>query len=225
MTFFGNYDPASFGWTFDNGAIPFRYNNVPFPQGVANADVSKIFTRILDLIVPRMRDTLGVNHDCWGYEPRDVIGQPGTKSFHGYGIAIDVNATTNGQTTMPMGLSTTTLPLNTGAIIHPLGAEWGGDWTASSPRDPMHIEIHLSPAEAHDIAGSLGPVNPPIQGKQPMLCVVFAPNRAAAYIRSDGTRTGPMSKQTWTAVNHLAKLGGASVNELSDTDFDAFPLH
>lgn len=154
MTFFGNYDPSSFGWTFDNGAIPYIYGDASFPQGVANGDVAVIFTKALSLIVPKMRDVLDINHDCWGYEPRDVIGKPGTRSFHGYGLAIDVNATTNGQTTLPMSNATTTLPLNTGDIVRPLGIEWGGDWTANTPRDPMHLELHLSPGEAHSLAQS-----------------------------------------------------------------------
>ncbi|HEY2174122.1 MAG TPA: hypothetical protein VGH85_09975, partial [Mycobacteriales bacterium] len=51
---FGNYDPSSFGWTWAPGSIPFSYHGHVFPQGVVNADVATIFTKILDTITPGM---------------------------------------------------------------------------------------------------------------------------------------------------------------------------
>jgi hypothetical protein len=157
---FGNYDPSSFGWTWAPGSIPFSYHGHVFPQGVVNADVATIFTKILDTITPGMREPLCYNHDCWGYEVR-TIGGGSTRSFHGYGLAIDVNAVTNGQTSQPMSFATTTLPLNTGALIRKYGAEWGGDWSADSPRDPMHMELQLSPAGAAQEAAAIRAGTPP----------------------------------------------------------------
>ncbi len=148
---FGDYDPASYGWKWANGAVRFRYHGHTFPRGVANRDVAVIFTRILDVVVPRMREPLCQNRDCWGYVVR-TRSPSKTRSFHGYGLALDINALTNLHTTNPMSRYDTTLPLNTGALIRRYGAEWGGDWSASSPRDPMLIEIHLSPAGAARMA-------------------------------------------------------------------------
>lgn len=159
---FGQYDPGAWGWPWANGAIPFTYRGHSFPQGVANADIATIDTKILSIVVPRMRERLCYQGDCWGYEARNIAGSS-SHSFHGYGLAIDVNAATNGQTTAPMSASTTTLPLNTGALIRPYGAEWGGDWSSNSPRDPMHIEIHLSPAGAAGVAARIR-VGGPLKG-------------------------------------------------------------
>ncbi len=159
---FGQYDPSAWGWAWANGAIPFSYAGHSFPQGVANADIATIDTKILSIIVPRMRERLCYQGDCWGYEARNIAGSS-SHSFHGYGLALDVNAATNGQTTAPMSTSTTTLPLNTGALIRPYGAEWGGDWSSNSPRDPMHIEIHLSPAGAAGVAARIR-VGSPLKG-------------------------------------------------------------
>ncbi len=172
---FGNYDPSSFGWTWAAGSIPFTYDGHTFPQGVANADVATIFTKILDTITPGMREPLCYNADCWGYAVRLISGS-NSRSFHGYGLAIDVNALTNGQTSQPMSTATTTLPLNTGALIRQYGAEWGGDWTADSPRDPMHIELHLSPAgAAQDAAAIRAGDKPPATG------IAAQPNSKTGY--------------------------------------------
>ncbi len=148
---FGQYDPGYWGWPWAGGSIPFSYHGHVFPQGVANANIATIDTKILDTIVPKMRESLCHAGDCWGYEVRNIAGSS-SHSFHGYGLALDVNAETNGQTSQAMSTYTTTLPLNTGSLIRPYGAEWGGDWSADSPRDPMHIEIHLSPAGAAAVA-------------------------------------------------------------------------
>ncbi len=151
---FGDYDPASYGWTWAPGSVPFRYRGHSFPNGVANADVAVIFTRILDVIVPKMREPLCENRDCWGYVVR-TRSPSQTRSFHGYGLALDLNALTNLHTTKAMSRYTTTLPLDTGSLIRRYGAEWGGDWSAASPRDPMLIEIHLSPAGAARVAAGI----------------------------------------------------------------------
>jgi hypothetical protein len=183
---FGQYDPGAWGWQWAGGSIPFSFQGHSFPQGVANADIATIDTKILSIIVPRMRERLCYQGDCWGYEVRNIAGSS-SHSFHGYGLAIDVNAATNGQTTAPMSTSTTTLPLNTGALIRPYGAEWGGDWSSDSPRDPMHIEIHLSPAGAAGVAANIragGPLKGP----------------AYAHFGSTVTLTGAATANTNTTV-------------------------
>lgn len=236
MPSFGNYDPSTFGWTYGAGAVPYGYAGVPFPQGVANLDAAVIFTAALARIVPGMREPLNAHTDCWGYEVRNVRNSP-DKSFHGYGIAIDVNAVTNGQTTAPMSASTTTLPLDTGARVRDLGIEWGGDWSANSPRDPMHLELHLSPAEAKALAKTLtgpqplGPPDPTPEVPTDMITVVFTQatsgsgyDRGPALLYDDLTRSRNLGSPSWRLVNHLHAQGAAIFAPVDSTDFDAIPL-
>ena len=152
---FDDYDPASYGWRWmPPSRVGFRYHGHTFRGGVVNADVAVIFTRILDVIVPKMREPLCQNRDCWGFVTLGAT--PGkTRSFLGYGLALDINASSNSATSQPISRYDTTLPLNTGALIRRYGAEWGGDWADGLPHDPMHIELHLSPAAAARVAAAI----------------------------------------------------------------------
>ncbi|HWL65433.1 MAG TPA: M15 family metallopeptidase [Actinomycetota bacterium] len=76
--------------------------------------------------------------DDWSYENRDVRGEPGSKSKHSFGIALDVNALTN-----VLG-TTGDMPEEVVRQWEIEGGEWGGDW---SRPDPMHFETHLTPRE------------------------------------------------------------------------------
>jgi hypothetical protein len=68
-----------------------------------------------------------------GYNDRDVTGQPGVKSAHAKGAALDINPSTN-----PMSSRLITdLPENIGIIAGNLGLGWGGDW--QSKKDAMHF--------------------------------------------------------------------------------------
>lgn len=220
------YDPSAWGWAWEPAAIPFSYAGVAFPQGVANADVAVIFRAALDRIVPDMAEPLGLHGDCWGYEPRNVIGGA-SRSFHGYGIALDVNAVDDGQTTLPMSSSTTVLPLDTGARVHDLGIEWGGDWSSTSPRDPMHLELHLDPAAAHQLAVALilGPPAP-IHTEDAMSVVIYTEGADGkphnpAWFYGDGTRTHVMGSGQWSLANHLARSGACQLVPVSQADYDA----
>lgn len=155
MPSFGNYDPRTFGWTYPAPAgdiVPFTHRGVPFPNGV-NVAVAPLFRAALDLIAPRLPGGL-VTPGCWGFNDRPVTGG-GAPSFHAYGLAIDVNAPTNpylspddwaaGKRSAPH-----TIPDDTGAQVRGLGMEWGGDWTGL--KDYMHLEVHLTPAEAATMA-------------------------------------------------------------------------
>lgn len=75
--------------------------------------------------------------DDWSYSNRDVRGYPGSKSFHAWGLAIDLDATEN-----PMGSHSTSFPVDkTRDLVAGLRfVEWGYEWQDSRP-DPMHFQI------------------------------------------------------------------------------------
>ena len=150
--FFGNYRPETFGWTKTDPRVPFVYRGVQFPAGVnAAPGVATIFTRALDVLVPHIPGGLFAGQ-CWGADNADRVSD----SFHEYGLAIDVNAPENPQAArMPVSGGEWELPSNTAALMRPLGIEWGGSWSLSTPPDPMHLELALSPEEAKTMAASL----------------------------------------------------------------------
>jgi hypothetical protein len=70
----------------------------------------------------------------------------GRKSNHSWGLALDGNATAN-----PVsydGRVHTNLPKNITQIAAKYGLFWGGNYSASKYRDPMHFEFLGTPAEA-----------------------------------------------------------------------------
>lgn len=150
---FGDYTPADFGWAArdpeqDSALLaPFEYNGVSF--GSMHVDVHGLFTALLDQLVPLIPGGL-VAGTCGCYNPASVE-QDGDRSFHTYGIAIDVNWAANpmGAPRRPTGPHT--LPAATSSIARSFGCEWGGDW--ASPKDWMHIECHLHP----DVASTVEP--------------------------------------------------------------------
>jgi hypothetical protein len=75
--------------------------------------------------------------DDWSFANRDIRGYPGQKSFHAWGLAIDLDATEN-----PMGSARTSFPVaKTRELVDGLRfVEWGFEW--DSRPDPMHFEIH-----------------------------------------------------------------------------------
>lgn len=148
---FGNYTPASFGWggAFDPEAhpdllVPFSYNGVSF--GSMHKDVVGLFTALLSELVPLIPEGL-IKGQCGCYNPKSVtVG--GDRSFHTYGIAVDINWGSN-----PMANTNPKdpgdLPAATHRIAQKYGCEWGGDWTV--PKDWMHIECHLTPQVARTV--------------------------------------------------------------------------
>lgn len=155
--YFGNYSPSRFGWSVPAAAdiVAFRYEGVSFPGGVHKLAVP-VFTQALDAIVQHIPGGLKAGQ-CWGYEHRAVTGGV-SLSFHAYGLAVDVNAPDNPYVAKGGKGWAHTLPSNTGALIRPLGLEWGGDWTR--PVDPMHLEVHCSPAELSTMHPAPAPTKP-----------------------------------------------------------------
>ena len=83
---------------------------------------------------------LDQRNDDWSYANRDIRGVSGVKSYHAWGLAIDLDATEN-----PMGAEKTTFPVwRTRQLVEDLRfVTWGYEWQSSRP-DPMHFEIHGS---------------------------------------------------------------------------------
>jgi peptidoglycan hydrolase-like protein with peptidoglycan-binding domain len=153
-------NPSRFGWRAGSAAdiVPFSYGRNSFPSGVARG-TEPLWTAALDLIcrepgfvMPDPRPTVG---GCWGFVDRLKKSGNGT-SFHAYGLAIDVAAPWNGYNVPWPPASPHRLPAATGHLVAPLGILWGG--TFSGPKDWMHLELHLDPAEV--AAWNAGPVLP-----------------------------------------------------------------
>lgn len=89
--------------------------------------------------------------DGWdgGYANRNIFisgRDTGRKSNHSWGLALDINAAAN-----PVsydGRVHSNLPKQISEIAEHYGFFWGGNYSASNYRDPMHFEFLGTPAEA-----------------------------------------------------------------------------
>ena len=83
----------------------------------------------------------GVGYEIYslgGYNDRDVTGQPGVKSVHAKGGAIDINPKEN-----PYGSQLKTdMPPEINKVAGDLGLGWGGSW--KSVKDAMHFSVAQS---------------------------------------------------------------------------------
>lgn len=133
------------GWSAASDIVPFSYNGVSFPGGVAKG-AARVFTVILDRLVPHIPGGL---HDgwCWGFSDKQISGSA-RDSFHRFGLAIDINAPVNGRGQSRNHGGFQVLPADTPTIIDGLYAEWGGVW---GDTDPMHIEIHGTPEQINGL--------------------------------------------------------------------------
>jgi peptidoglycan hydrolase-like protein with peptidoglycan-binding domain len=163
MPDFESQNPQSFGWPRGDQAdiVPYTYQAHDFPDGVARG-TEPLWTRALDLIcaqpgftLPDPRPSVG---GCWGFSPRVKTSGNGW-SFHAYGLALDIAAPWNPYGVYIPTASVHRMPVNTSALVRPLGMLWGGDFTGL--RDWMHIELHLYPAEVAALVANLprGPVH------------------------------------------------------------------
>ena len=93
------------------------------------ADTVPAFQKLIDYL-----DSVGYDiQSLGGYVDRDVRGQPGVKSAHAKGSAIDINPAAN-----PMGSTLVTdMPEGIRQVASSLGLGWGGDW--NSIKDAMHF--------------------------------------------------------------------------------------
>jgi len=83
----------------------------------------------------------GVGYDIYslgGYVDRDVRGQPGVKSVHAHGAAIDINPKEN-----PFGSQRITdMPEGVAKVASDMGLGWGANW--KSVKDAMHFSAAKS---------------------------------------------------------------------------------
>lgn len=92
--------------------------------------------------------------DDWGYAHRFIRGSKTTLSNHSWGLAIDLDATTNPmQARKPGKPVARTVTDRVVAVMAAHGFFWGGLY-ASRP-DPMHFEISLTRAQARVMGASL----------------------------------------------------------------------
>lgn len=97
---------------------------------------------------------LGENVDDWGFSNRDIRGYPGVKSYHAFGLAIDLDATEN-----PMGVRKSSFARTnrdkkeTFRVCELLGLRWGLFYTGRP--DAMHFEFIKSKRRARYIRSRL----------------------------------------------------------------------
>ena len=154
MPTFDSNHPADFGWGAYGGPnaariVPFSYHGIPFPSGIADILVPQAIY-LLDRIVPTIDGGLHNMHDPnqngeWGFENRANVNDPGLRSFHSYGTAIDINAPWNGNHSGSGGHGKFEVPSSAADTSRALGWLHGGEWG-----DPMHLECHNSPTEVAD---------------------------------------------------------------------------
>jgi hypothetical protein len=151
---FGNYAPWTFGWDqrdpmSDYSLLAnYSHSGVQFAGGVHVDFVNQLtgFLNELVPLIPSHRLVAGVT-GC--YNPGSVTVN-GARSFHTYAIACDLNWSANPMGPADRPTAYDSLPAVTGMIANRWGMEWGGDW--SYPKDWMHVETHLSPADARAVA-------------------------------------------------------------------------
>lgn len=86
---------------------------------------------------------LGKKADDWGYCLRCNRNNPAVLSNHSWGLAIDLNATTNPNT--HDNKVHTDMPKWVVDAGHRWGFEWGGNYRGKT-KDPMHFEVLASRA-------------------------------------------------------------------------------
>lgn len=96
-----------------------------------NKEYAPRFQQLIDYL-----DGVGYKiYSLGGYVDRDVRGQPGVKSVHAHGGAIDINPGEN-----PMGPQLITdMPPEISKVASDLGLGWGGNW--KSTKDAMHFSV------------------------------------------------------------------------------------
>lgn len=191
---FDDYWPPDFGWGGRNDPashpdmlVAFHHSGVNFGQ--VHKYAAGLFTCLLNDLVPHVPGGLHAS-SCWGYSTTDNLPD-GTRSFHSFGLAIDVNWNVNHMgTNIPdaSGKWAIPRPLAT-SLARKYGLEWGGNWRGGY-HDNMHFEVHLPP----DVARTVQPVPPPpvtpitapTEGAMPILVRVDHKDAAKQKLRWPG---------------------------------------
>jgi len=132
--------------------------------GVDTLYVHRAIAYLAEQFIKELREkynySIAKGRDDWGYANRNIFingRDTGRKSNHSWGLALDLNATAN-----PVsydGRVHTNLPKNIIEIAAKFGFFWGGNYSASSYRDPMHFEFLGTPAEAVSLTAKVRRAN------------------------------------------------------------------
>ena len=122
--------------------VSLTVDGTSFPGGVA----PEIHDLLELLLVESEKRGLVKLHPgwCWGYGCRPITGTTTVPSNHSWGLAVDINAPTNGY-----GSSSHTIPASMGAFWNRYGFRWGGDYTGN--KDWMHFEFMGTPQDAKEM--------------------------------------------------------------------------
>ncbi len=207
-----DYNPVDFGWggEFDpeahgNQLTPLVVDGVSF--GSCHIAAHGLFVAFVTELARHIQGGLHAG-SCGCYSTTDNLPD-GSRSFHSYGIAVDVNWNVNhmgnyipdakGEWAVPRAAATT--------LALKYGLEWGGNWQ-DGYHDNMHFEVHLSPSIARGFSTYLpGPVRKlvgrtsgwPLKGKH----VFGAPHpQADGLITHDG-KGSPTDRDYVQAIQKL----------------------
>lgn len=160
--------------------------------------------------------------DTGAYNCRQITGGSGY-SLHAYGIALDLNWSTNPYgptliTDMPAGMvdDITALRTNNGRRVW----EWGGSWSGN--KDAMHYEVDCGPADLATGIANSGP--PPAIGAEQMFAIIRYPN--GQCYRWNGINRCPIPNPTMLGGDQimLSVLGmSAEVYNVDPAWADSYP--
>ncbi len=125
--------------SMESFAFSGKLGDVAFPAG--------LHVHIIDLALHLLTETEErgyLMHPgwCWGFGCRAIKGiVPSIASNHSWGLALDINAPTNG-----LGSTHSDMPSWMPDLWNSYGFRWGGDYTGR--KDPMHYEFMGTPIDA-----------------------------------------------------------------------------
>ncbi len=164
---------------------------------------------------------LNVNKDDWGYINRDIRGRPGVKSNHSWGLAIDLNSSTNPMTSDGHVISD--MPEWVGEVAAKYGLFWGRNYSGQR-KDPMHFEFLGTPA---DVAKY--PTSAPLVPKSAEQAIMETDMPTAAqwnnavFLTEYDMKTGTPVRRTFPNVPRLEQVIGGRCIHL-DPNGNAFPV-
>ena len=126
--------------TISAGGIRLRVHHIAAPLFAGFCD---------SLVAHKPPYALNKVADDWGYAHRYIRGSRTTLSNHSWGLAVDLNATTNPMTSD--GKVHTDMPAWVIVAATRWGLFWGGNYKASGRRDPMHFEYLGRPEQIASI--------------------------------------------------------------------------
>lgn len=138
-------NPPDFGWNYPATTADMSWSGM----GLTIASGTEgLWTGLLDTLNPNIQGGIS---SIGGYDDRQNVNNPSAKSFHAYGLAVDVNPEQNPNGVPAYGrIGPGVIPYALAPdIAHKYGMIWGGDFTGTP--DGMHFEIHVAP---NQISGS-----------------------------------------------------------------------